>query len=217
MGRWLIAMGLGLCVLAAVYFFRQNIVSAPPSGAPASSNGMSSNGMEGAHDGMTMPGAAGPAAHEDGPGGEDDVAVGSDGTSPKTIPDGTAGTLISVDFPWARPTIEGKDITAVYMLLTNNGQADAFLKGARSPDAARIELHETVVSGSVVSMKAVPQLDLEPGVPTALEQGGLHLMVMGLKHPLKDGDTLKVTLDFGAGGTVDVDVPVGEPDNGATP
>lgn len=42
----------------------------------------------------------------------------------------------------------------------------------------------------------------------ALQRGGDHVMLMGLTAPLADGDVVPLTLDFGACGTVSVDVPV---------
>ena len=209
MGKWLVAIIFGLAVVAAVYLLRENIVSAPaggglapissgpePSEAPAPST--AAYGDDSSHDMMASPAAS---------------ADASTSEPLVTIPPGSANTLISVDFPWARAAETNMTTTAIYMLLTNNGESDAYLLGARSSDAARVEIHQTVVDGAVVSMKPVKRLDLEPGVPTALELGGLHLMVIGLKHPLKDGDVLDLTLDFGSAGEVSVKVPVGEPED----
>lgn len=208
MSKWLIAIVVGIGVVVGVYVLREHIVSTPIGSAPPA-----------------VPGAPGPAAGvpaAPSPGADKaDAGADEEDTTPAatpvpdepTIPPGSASALISIDFPWARATPEGSTTTAIYMLLTNNGSADAYLVGASSPDAAAIEIHQTAVEGSTVSMKPVKRLDLEPGVPTALEEGGLHLMLMGVKHPLKDGDAIDVKLDFGAAGMIDVKVPVGEPDD----
>ena len=207
MSKWLIAIVFGVIVVVGVYFLREHIVSTPIGGTPQTAPGTPETGTPAApamspdqmdDDGSTVEEAAPSApALPDGP----------------TIPPGSASTLISIDFPWARATPDGAKTTAIYMLLTNNGTADAYLMGASSPDADRTEIHQTVVEGTVVAMKPVAHLDLEPGVPTALEEGGLHLMLIGLKHPLKDGDTVDVTLDFGEAGPVAIKVPVGAPED----
>ena len=36
-------------------------------------------------------------------------------------------------------------------------------------------------------MREVPAIDLPPGQPVTLKPGGLHIMMMGLKHPLQPG------------------------------
>jgi len=206
MGKWLIAIILGIAVVVGVYFLREHIVSTPIGGTELPAPQRDEN----------VPDVLATPPAEDGSAPDDNhEAPVPDIASPAepTIPPGSAASLISVDFPWARESVAGTDVTAVYMLLTNGGQADAYLIGAECKQAGRVEIHQTVVDGSVVSMRAVSRLDLEPGVPTALEQGGLHLMVMGLKHPLKVGDTLDITLDFGTAGTIDITVPVGEPDD----
>ncbi len=41
-----------------------------------------------------------------------------------------------------------------------------------------------------------------PAVPVTLAPGGYHIMLMGLKQPLKEGDSFPVTLGFQGSGQV---------------
>lgn len=72
-------------------------------------------------------------------------------------------------------------------------------------------------------MRPIPALDLKPGATVALTPGGYHVMSLGLKHPLKDGDSFPLTLTFAKSGKQDVMVSVAkigamQPDTvGATP
>ena len=61
-------------------------------------------------------------------------------------------------------------------------------------------------SGSYVS-----ELTISAGKKVELKPGGYHLMLMGLKAPLKDGEKLPLTLKFEKAGAVVVTVNVESP------
>src|SRR5690606_18752503 len=100
----------------------------------------------------------------------------------------------------ATPTRPGLSTGAVYFRgIRNTGQAADRLLSARTPAAARVEIHRMQMEGEVMRMRAVPALDLPSGVTTSLRHGntdGHHLMLLDLKVPLKDGDRFPVRLNF---------------------
>jgi len=102
----------------------------------------------------------------------------------------------------------GAGTGAVYVTLTNSGaQADALVSA--STDAAQTaELHETRQEGGVMKMRPVKTIPVPAGGKTELKPGGYHIMLMGLKHDLKPGDKVAVTLEFEHGGQVRVEAPV---------
>jgi hypothetical protein len=51
-------------------------------------------------------------------------------------------------------------------------------------------------------------LEIKPGETVELKPGGYHVMFVGLKQPLKQGEDLAVTLKFAKAGTVEVKYPV---------
>jgi len=53
-----------------------------------------------------------------------------------------------------------------------------------------------VMDGSTMKMRAVPALELPAGQLVELKPGGLHVMLMDLKQPIKAGDKLVLTLVF---------------------
>jgi hypothetical protein len=82
------------------------------------------------------------------------------------------------------------------------------LVSAGTPVADTTELHTTVRDGDVMRMRPVAGIDLPAGRPVALSPGGLHVMLLGLRAPLKEGETIPLTLTFERAGTIEVRVPV---------
>lgn len=102
---------------------------------------------------------------------------------------------IAVENAWARPTIGAGLTSAAYFTVTDKDARDR-LVSASTPVAAIAELHETIDDKGVMKMRKADGLALEPGKPARLAPGGYHLMLMGLKQPLKAGDTFPLTLRF---------------------
>jgi periplasmic copper chaperone A len=80
--------------------------------------------------------------------------------------------------------------------MTLTAQRELTLVGFRTPVAGESELHDMVMDGDVMRMRALDALNLPAGQPVVLRPGpgGQHLMLMGLKRTLKAGDVLALTL-----------------------
>ena len=102
---------------------------------------------------------------------------------------------IHVEHAWARASIGAMPTSAIYFSLTDTGQPDR-LVGCSTPVATSAQLHETIHDNGVMKMRPVPGLPLTPGQPVTLSPGGYHVMLMGLKAPLKQGETFPLTLTF---------------------
>ena len=65
-----------------------------------------------------------------------------------------------------------------------------------SPQAKAVEVHSMINDKGVMKMRKIDRLELPAGTTVKFEPGGLHLMLIGLKKPLKAGDTviIKMTL-----------------------
>ncbi len=117
-------------------------------------------------------------------------------------------TKIQVATPWVRASIGQAPNTAAYMLISNMGtKADKLVAGA-TPVAKKVEIHEHVMDGNIARMREVSGIPVAAGVTAALKPGGYHVMIMGLKQPLKDGDTMPLTLTFETAGEITLEVPV---------
>lgn len=116
---------------------------------------------------------------------------------------------IRVDHSFARATVPGQTSGGAYLTLENRGKTPDTLIAAQSPAAQSVEIHSMAMSGNVMRMREVGQIDIKPGEKIAMQPGdGYHLMLMGLKAPLKAGDRVPLTLTFRAGGKVDTTVVV---------
>ena len=115
---------------------------------------------------------------------------------------------------WTRPAAAGIN-GAGYLILTNRGRLADSLIGVSSPAAARGSIHRSAMAaGGVITMRDLPSLAIAPGATVKFAPGGLHLMLEGLKRPLKAGDTVPAVLTFARAGrvTVTFTVRAGAPD-----
>jgi len=99
---------------------------------------------------------------------------------------------VVVQEPWVRATTAGQTVTGAFMQLTA-GKAARVLS-VSSPLAASAEIHEMKMDGGVMQMRALDALPLPAGQAVALKPGSYHLMLMGLKAPIKAGDTVPLQL-----------------------
>ncbi len=100
--------------------------------------------------------------------------------------------LVKVDDAWVRQAVKGQSGTGGFMTLTS--RVPLTLVGFRSPVASSAELHEMSMQGDVMRMRAIDALPLPAGQAVALQHGGHHLMLTGLKQPLSVGAQVPLTL-----------------------
>lgn len=118
---------------------------------------------------------------------------------------------LTIDHPWARPSAGAAANGATYMTITTKGKTADRLIEAASPVAGKVELHTHVIEGDIMRMRPVDAIDVNAGAPAVLKPGGLHVMLIGLKAPLKEGETFPLTLGFEKAGKVTVEVKVEMP------
>jgi copper(I)-binding protein len=125
-----------------------------------------------------------------------------------------SAATITVTEPFSRATAPTAKTGAAFMTLGLD-QGDDKLLSVSSPVAEKVELHTHIMENGVAQMRAVDAIPLAAGTPVELKPGGLHVMLIGLKAPLKAGDMVPLTLRFEKAGEVAVSVPVKGP--GARP
>jgi len=121
---------------------------------------------------------------------------------------GEASAGLSATEAWARATPPGTDVGAAYVTIENQTDTGDRLLGITSPVAAKIEIHETVEEDGVARMRPIEDACLTAGSALAMRPGGTHLMLTGLKAPLKEGDVLTLTLTFETAGPLTVEAPI---------
>jgi copper(I)-binding protein len=121
-----------------------------------------------------------------------------------------AGELV-LSGAFTRATLPGAKVGGGYVTIANQSKEADRLLGGSSPAAARVELHEMKMDGNVMQMRQLKDgLEIPAGGTVALSPGGgMHLMLINLTAPLKEGDMVPVTLEFAKAGKVEVQFMVG--------
>ena len=116
---------------------------------------------------------------------------------------------IHISQPWSRATPKGAASGAGYMTVTNKGTAPDRVSCVSSDASAQCQIHTMTMEDGVMKMRPVEGgIEIAPGATVMLKPGGLHVMLLDLKHPLEPGQSVKATLKFDHAGTVDVEYPI---------
>jgi copper(I)-binding protein len=95
------------------------------------------------------------------------------------------------------------------MVIHNKSAAPDRLVGGSTPAAARVETHVHIKDGDILRMREVTGYDVPANGTLELKPGGAHLMFVELKQPLKEGDSVPVTLRFERAGEIKASFTVG--------
>ncbi len=117
-------------------------------------------------------------------------------------------STIAIDDAWTRPTAGFVKTAAVYFTIINSGSAADRLIAAASPAADRAEAHINIREGDIVRMRRVISVDVPANSKTVFQPNGFHVMLTGLKTPLKAGDSVALSLQFADAGVITVPVTV---------
>ncbi len=134
------------------------------------------------------------------------LALAAMTTQPALAGDAAKGD-IKIENAWARASAGNARAGAAYLSVENKGDADRIV-AAKSGVSDRTELHNHLMENGVMKMRQVDGIDVPAGGKATLQPGGLHVMFMGLKAPLKEGTSFPVTLVFEKAGPVEVVVDV---------
>lgn len=118
-----------------------------------------------------------------------------------------AATSVTVEEPFARKAIKAQRNSAAFMTLRNSGPEVAIV-AAESPVAEIVELHTHVHDNGVMRMRKIDKIELPAGGEVTLKPGGLHVMLLGLKQDLNEGERISVTLKFSDGSSKTIEAPV---------
>jgi copper(I)-binding protein len=115
---------------------------------------------------------------------------------------------IVVAHPWARATPAGTKTGAAYATVVNNGSTSDRLLSATTPAAGKVQFHSVSEENGVSRMREMHTVEVGPGAKVTFSPGGMHIMLVELKQPLKEGETFPLRFNFEKAGNVDVMVPV---------
>jgi len=121
------------------------------------------------------------------------------------VPAAPAGVRVG---GWARPTIAGQSAGAAYLHIRNTGPAGDRLLAVSSPAAASAAVHRSSIVGGVSRMRPAGPIAIAPGGTLAMGPNGLHVMLVGLRRPLRPGSRLPLTLKFERAGVQRTTIPI---------
>lgn len=119
-----------------------------------------------------------------------------------------AQPAVTVEDAWVRAAPPGARVMAAYMTLENRGRRAVALTGASSTQFERVEIHRSSTVDGVARMEPVERVPVPRRGTVELEPGGLHLMLIGPRSTLRDGDAVDLILELDDGWQLDMTVPV---------
>jgi copper(I)-binding protein len=114
---------------------------------------------------------------------------------------------ITVSESWARASPGATTTGAAYVTLKGGSRPEQLI-GASTPVAATAEAHETINDNGVMKMRPVGPISVLPGQTVTFAPGGTHIMLMGLKQKLTEGQSFPLTLTFAHAAPITVEVKV---------
>ncbi|WP_299775164.1 copper chaperone PCu(A)C [uncultured Pseudoteredinibacter sp.] len=119
-----------------------------------------------------------------------------------------AFALELVEEAYSRPLPPGQSTAVVYLSVENSSSKTIKLTSVSSSLGKSAEFHRHIHEDGMMMMRKVEQLEIEPGKILRFQPGGYHIMLFGLKQPLRVGDTFVVQLNNADGEVLDATVEV---------
>lgn len=120
-----------------------------------------------------------------------------------------AATLgnMGIGQPWSRAMPPTASTGALFLSIENQGPADRLLS-AQVEIADAAELHTHVHQDGLMKMMQVDGIDVPARGTLELKPGSYHIMLIGLRQPLREGGHFPVRLEFANAGSIELDVHV---------
>ena len=120
---------------------------------------------------------------------------------------------LKIGHPWARATVAANG--GAFLSVDNTGATPDRLLRASTDVATSVQLHTHIKDGDIMRMRKVEAVDLPAGKKIVFEPGGYHIMLLGLKKKLVEGERFALTLEFEKAGKVTFDIAIDKPGAGA--
>jgi copper(I)-binding protein len=123
-----------------------------------------------------------------------------------------SGKDIEISNIWAREAhASHHGHSAVYLDIANNSNDNDVLLNASTPIAGDTQIHNTVIKDSISSMIHLSELEIPAKSSVVFKPKSLHIMLMGLKHDIKVGDSFPMEFIFKKAGKIIATVTVKKP------
>jgi copper(I)-binding protein len=153
-------------------------------------------------------GVAACGTSSDNPAAASATAAPTTGTTPTVgHPGATSPTGLGLESGWAKA---GTGMTGVFGTIRNATDQAVTFVGGSSPSASTVEVHTMAKQpdGSMRMLKKEGGLVVPAGGSAELAPGGDHIMLLGLRSPLGNGEDVAITMVTSDGTRVEWTVPV---------
>ncbi len=116
--------------------------------------------------------------------------------------------VVSVKDAWIRTALPVQRTSALYFTLQNRGENAVKLLDVETSLANNTMFHTTIEEDGVAKMRHRASVSIDAGEVVVFEPGGLHVMLMGLNHPVSEGKKVEVMLHFDDGLSQRIDVEI---------
>lgn len=120
-----------------------------------------------------------------------------------------AQSLVSDD-AWAPPSLDGASVGTAFVTLRNPTDTAITLTNLASDVAQTVELHDHTMENGVMQMRRVESMVIPANSAITMKPGSYHLMLIGLKRPLHDGEVIDIMITPQKGDTMNVNFPVSQ-------
>ncbi|MGP1486099.1 MAG: copper chaperone PCu(A)C [Campylobacter sp.] len=114
------------------------------------------------------------------------------------------GADIEVSNIYAKATPPSAQNSAIFFEVKNNTDKVIKLISANSPASKTAELHTHQHIDGMMKMVQVDSIEIPANGETKLAPGGLHVMLIGIKNPMNEGDKIDATLEFDNGEKIEL-------------
>jgi len=105
-----------------------------------------------------------------------------------------AAEHVKVRHAWIPEAPPVASVMAGYFEIDNSGDKPVVINGVSSPAFGDAMMHKTIEENGMSRMIHMDHVTVAPHSKVTFQPGGLHVMLMSPRHPLKVGDKVAITL-----------------------
>jgi len=115
---------------------------------------------------------------------------------------------IAVEHAWIREAPPNTKVLAAYLEIQNHTAKKRSISAVTSKQFDKTEIHLSTNIDGVAKMKAIGNVDIPAEGKVVFAPGGLHIMLIGAKVPLREGNSVNLIFHFKDGSSFATDVSV---------
>lgn len=115
---------------------------------------------------------------------------------------------LRIENAWVKLAPPGARANAAYVQLYNSSDAPVVIQSLSATCCAELMLHRTRYVNDKAIMEHLDQLIVPAKGKITLAPGGMHIMLLGARKPLQQGEQIELELHFASGQQQTIHLPV---------